>query len=170
MPNQPGLYRRKPLNEITAVPDSIISVYVVENHIWAEGGTKAAWAARQAERRTIEEFLVNPVRPFLRDILRQIAAPYTPGRKDTPIGQGYWIQAEFGSGKSHLLSFLGALALGGEAEWKIVQEKEAQAGVDRRGQSLPLLGRGPGAQGAEIAGHFRRRANAGGPGGRHDRG
>ena len=65
MPNQPGLYRRKPLNEITAVPDSIISVYVVENHIWAEGGTKAARAARQAERRTIEEFLVNPVRPFL---------------------------------------------------------------------------------------------------------
>ena len=132
MPNQPGLYRRKPLNEITAVPDSIISVYVVENHIWAEGGTKTARAARQAERRTIEEFLVNPVRPFLRDILRQIAAPYAPGRKDTPIGQGYWIQAEFGSGKSHLLSFLGALALGGEAEWKIVQEKEAQAGVDRR--------------------------------------
>ena len=37
MPVQPGLYRRKPLNEITAVPDSIISVYVVENHIWAEG-------------------------------------------------------------------------------------------------------------------------------------
>ena len=112
-PNQPDLYRRKPLNEITAVPDSIISVYVVENHIWAEGGSKAARAARRVERRTIEEFLVNPVRPFLRDILRQVAAPYTPGRKDSPIGQGYWIQAEFGSGKSHLLSFLGALALGG---------------------------------------------------------
>lgn len=132
MPVQPGLYRRKPLNEITAVPNSIISVYVVENHIWAEGGAKAARAARQAERRTIEEFLIQPVRPFLRDILRQIAAPYTPGRKDAPIGQGYWIQAEFGSGKSHLLSFLGALALGGEAEWKIIQEKEARAGVDRR--------------------------------------
>jgi hypothetical protein len=132
MPVQPGLYRRKPLNEITAVPDSIISVYVVENHIWAEGGTKAARAARRVERRTIEEFLIQPVRPFLRDILRQVAAPYTPGRKDNPIGQGYWIQAEFGSGKSHLLSFLGALALGGEAEWKIIQEKEAQAGVERR--------------------------------------
>lgn len=132
MPNQPGLYRRKPLNEITAVPDSIISVYVVENHIWAEGGAKGARAARQVERRTVEEFLIQPVRPFLKDILRQIAAPYTPGRRDNPTGQGYWIQAEFGSGKSHLLSFIGALALGGEAEWKIIQEKETRAGVDRR--------------------------------------
>jgi len=57
------------------------------------------------------------VRPFLNDIFRQMAAPYVPERRDNPIGQGYWIQAEFGSGKSHLLSFVGALALGGEAEW-----------------------------------------------------
>ncbi len=58
------------------------------------------------------------------DFFRQLSAPYDPKRKDTPIGQGYWIQAEFGSGKSHLLSFLGALALGGEKEWEVVREKE----------------------------------------------
>ncbi|OIO97445.1 MAG: hypothetical protein AUK03_02485 [Anaerolineae bacterium CG2_30_64_16] len=96
MPNQPGLYRRKPLNEITAVPDSIISVYVAENHIWAAGGTKAARAAHQVERRTIEEFLIQPVRPSLRDILRQVTAPYAPGRKDTPIGPAARLPADVG--------------------------------------------------------------------------
>ncbi|HOU13760.1 MAG TPA: hypothetical protein PKZ84_11640 [Anaerolineae bacterium] len=126
------LFQRKSLDEIITVPDEIISVYVVENHIWAEGGADASRAARRPERRTIEEFLINPVRPFLNDIFRQMAAPYQPSRKDQPIGQGYWIQAEFGSGKSHLLSFIGALALGGEEEWAIVQEKERAAGMGRR--------------------------------------
>lgn len=130
--NGPKLFQRKSLDQITAVPDSIISVYVVENHIWADGGSEAARAARQAEIRTVDEFLIDPVRTFLNDIFRLMAAPYVPGRKDNPIGQGYWIQAEFGSGKSHLLSFLGALALGGEAEWKLVREKERKLGKGQR--------------------------------------
>ena len=107
------MFQRKSLDQITEIPDEIISVYVVENHIWADGGSNEARAARRAETRTVEEFLINPVRPFLNDIFRQMTAPYMPERKDNPIGQGYWIQAEFGSGKSHLLSFVGALALGG---------------------------------------------------------
>ena len=80
----------------------------------------------------MDEFLIGPVRPFLNDIFRQMAAPYVPERKDNPIGQGYWIQAEFGSGKSHLLSFIGALALGGEAEWDLIREKEREADLGRR--------------------------------------
>lgn len=130
--NRTEMFSRPSLDQITDVPDSIISVYVVEQHIWANGSTPQARAARQVERRTIEEFLIDPVRSFLNDIFRQMAAPYVPERKDNPVGQGYWIQAEFGSGKSHLLSFVGALALAGENEWKLVQEKEKKAGLGRR--------------------------------------
>jgi hypothetical protein len=126
------MFQRKSLDQITEVPETIISVYVVENHIWADGGSDEARAGRNAETRTTEEFLINPVRPFLNDIFRQVAAPYTPERRDDSIGQGYWIQAEFGSGKSHLLSFVGALALGGEAEWELIREKEREAGLGRR--------------------------------------
>ena len=105
---------------------------MVERHIWANGGDQAARAARQVEQKTVEEFLIDPVRSFLNDFFRQISAPYLPDRKDNPIGQGWWVQAEFGSGKSHLLSFLGAMALGDEKLWKIVQEKEQKAGMGKR--------------------------------------
>ena len=127
-----AMFQRKSLDQITQVPDEIISVYVVENHIWADGGSPEARAARRAEKRTVEELLIDPVRPFLNDIFRQLAAPYIPERRDNPIGQGYWIQAEFGSGKSHLLSFIGALALGGEPEWDLIRDKETKAGLGRR--------------------------------------
>ncbi len=126
------LFQRKPLGQVITVPETLISVYVVEKHIWADGGDTPARASRQAENKTVDEFLIDPVRPFLNDFFRQISAPYIPERKDNPIGQGWWVQAEFGSGKSHLLSFLGALALGGEAAWKLVQEKEQKAGLGKR--------------------------------------
>jgi hypothetical protein len=126
------MFQRKSLDQITEIPESIISVYVVENHIWADGGSEEARAVRQAETRTVDELLLDPVRPFLNDIFRQMAAPYAPERRDNPIGQGYWIQAEFGSGKSHLLSFIGALALGGETEWNLIRDKERKAGLGRR--------------------------------------
>lgn len=133
MPNQErSLFERRPLNEITEIPEDIISVYVAERHIWAEGGSPEARKNRQVETRTIQEFLIDPVRPFLNDIFRQLAAPYSGDRKSDPIGQGYWIQAEFGSGKSHLLSFIGSLALGSDKEWAIIQEKESLAGKGRR--------------------------------------
>ena len=104
-----SMFQRKSLDQITDIPDEIISVYVVENHIWADNGSDEARAARTAEMRTVDEFLIDPVRSFLNDVFRQLAAPYVPERKDNPIGQGYWIQAEFGSGKSHLLCLLAAL-------------------------------------------------------------
>lgn len=130
------LYQRKSLDEITQTPDDIISVYVVEQHIWANKGSeedrRQARVNRIAETQTVEEFLIDPVRPFLMDFFRQLSASYDPGRKDQPVGQGYWIQAEFGSGKSHLLSFMGALALGGQQEWEIIREKEEKAGRGKR--------------------------------------
>jgi hypothetical protein len=126
------IFQRKSLNQIITVPESLTSVYVVERHIWANGGDQASRAARQVEQKTVEEFLIDPVRSFLNDFFRQLSAPYFPERKDNPIGQGWWVQAEFGSGKSHLLSFLGALAMGNEAVWKVIQEKEQKAGMGKR--------------------------------------
>lgn len=127
-----NLFKRKSLDQVTQVPEDIISVYVVENHICDDGGSDDARKDRKAETRTVEEFLIDPVRPFLTDFFRKLSAPYDPSRKDTPIGQGYWIQAEFGSGKSHVLSFIGALALGNKDSWDIVKDKEKKAGLGRR--------------------------------------
>ena len=127
----PQLFTRRTLDQVIEVPDNIISVYVVEKHIW-DGDSDEAKAQRRPEQTTVGEFMIDPVRPFLNDIFRQMAAPYAPERKDNPIGQGYWIQAEFGSGKSHLLSFVGALALGDEKSWQIVRDRERDAGLGRR--------------------------------------
>lgn len=124
------LFKRKTLDQILKVPKGIISVYIVEQHIWESDDL--ARKNRIAKTQTVEEFLIDPVRPFLVDIFRLLSAEYDPARRDNPIGQGYWIQAEFGSGKSHLLSFIGALALGGEKEWGIVKQKEEKAGRGRR--------------------------------------
>lgn len=125
-------FQRPSLDQIISIPDSLTSVYVLERHIWADGGEEAARAGRKAEQKTVEEFLLNPSRSFLNDFFRQISAPYLPERRDTPIGQGWWIQAEFGSGKSHLLSFLGAAALGNEEVWDVIRKKEQDAGQGKR--------------------------------------
>ena len=126
------LTTRKSLKEICTVPEKIISVYSLEKHVWADSNAEASRKARKPELQTIEEFQIGPVRAFLNDILRNIAAPWKRERKENPVGQGYWIQAEFGSGKSHLLSFLAALALGSKQAWDLVADKEKMAGRGKR--------------------------------------
>lgn len=123
---------RKGLDEICVVPDKIISVYSLEKHVWADSNSDAARKKRLPEFQTVREFQIDPVRSFLTDVFRHMAAPWKPGSKDDPVGQGYWIQAEFGSGKSHLLSCLAALALGGKDAWEIVRDKEVKAGRGKR--------------------------------------
>ena len=133
MPKTDDLFAsRKSLDEICSVPDKIISVYSLEKHVWEDSNAESTRKTRKPELQTIEEFQIEPVRPFLNDILRNMAAPYKPERRDNPIGQGYWIQAEFGSGKSHLLCFLSALSLGSKAAWDIIQKKEQKAGKGKR--------------------------------------
>ena len=133
MPKIDSLFtQRKNLCEICKVPDRIISVYSLEKHVWADGNAPEARKARRPELQTIEEFRIDPVRPFLNDVLRNLAAPYNPTRRDQPVGQGYWIQAEFGSGKSHLLCFLAALALCLKEVWDLVRRKEDQGGRGKR--------------------------------------
>ena len=72
---------RKSLAEICAVPDKIISVYSLEKHVWAGSNSEASRTAREPELKTIEEFQIDPVRPFLTDVLRNMAAP---NRSETP--------------------------------------------------------------------------------------
>ena len=132
MPGEALLDYRKPLNDICSIPDKIISVYSLEQHVWADSNSPEARQIREPEVRTIDEFQIDPVRPFLNDIFRNMAAPYRPERRDQSIGQGYWVQAEFGSGKSHLLCFLSALALGTKEGWERVRDKEQKAGRGRR--------------------------------------
>lgn len=124
--------QRKGLDEICSVPDKIISVYSLEKHVWSESNAEASRKKRSPELKSIEEFQFDPVRPFLTDVFRNIAAPYKPDKKDDPIGQGYWIQAEFGSGKSHLLCVLSALVLGKQDAWSIVKKKEDASGRGKR--------------------------------------
>lgn len=123
------LFKRQTLDQLCDVPDDIIDVYVVERHIW-QGGTVDVEAEskkkRRAEPRTVRDFLIDPVRSLLNDVLRQLAAPYDPSSKTNPVGQGWWIQAEFGSGKSHLLSFIGALALGDKQVWDTINNLETK--------------------------------------------
>ncbi len=133
MDNKDSLFsQRKSLTDICSVPDKIISVYSLEKHVWADSNSVESRNKRLPELQSIEEFQFDPVRPFLTDVLKNMAAPYNQEKKDYPIGQGYWIQAEFGSGKSHLLCVLSALALGKENSWKIVEEKEKKIGKGKR--------------------------------------
>lgn len=123
---------RKPLGEICETPDKIISVYSLDQHVWADDNSKKSQKERLPELQTIEEFEFDPVRHFLVDVLKLLAAPYHRERRDNPIGQGYWIQADFGSGKSHLLCVLSALALGNQQAWEILKSKEEKAGRGKR--------------------------------------
>jgi len=132
MSSNQSLFKRKSLNEICSIPKEFISVYIVEKHIWADDGSEEARKKRNAELKTVQDFLIDPVRSLLNDVFRQISAPYDPTQHDKRVGQGYWVQAEFGSGKSHLLSFIGALALGDEKIWNALQQKEKEAGVGKR--------------------------------------
>ena len=129
------LFKRQTLDQLCDVPDDIIDVYVVERHVW-QGGTVQDEAQskrkRRAEPRTVRDFLIDPVRSLLNDVMRQLAAPYDPNSKTNPIGQGWWIQAEFGSGKSHLLSFIGAVALGDKTVWDTVNDLETKAKKGKR--------------------------------------
>ncbi len=123
---------RANLDTICKVPEKIISVYSLEKHVWAEGNSDKAIKNRKPEIQTIDEFQIDPVRHFLNDVFRNMSAPYKSEKKDNPIGQGYWIQAEFGSGKSHLLCLLASLALGSQESWELIRQKEHKAGRGKR--------------------------------------
>lgn len=128
-----GFSSRKPLSDIMQVPPRVESVYSLTQHVWAGEGDSERIDAKQKKRcrlETLDEFFIDPVRGYLNRILEKIA---------DGEGQGFWVQAEFGVGKSHLLAATAVLVLGGTPAWdraKYREDEEKKAGPGARIDSL----------------------------------
>jgi hypothetical protein len=109
---------RKPLAQILDIPDKVTSVYSMVQHIWAGDNEEAREKNRKANVAriaTVDEFFLDPVRSYLERFLGDVA---------DGEGQGYWMLAHFGVGKSHLMAVEAILAIGGEKVWDLVKKKE----------------------------------------------
>ena len=127
----------RPLRELVALPERMEATISLDEHIWL-GASRGG----PLYLPTLESFVVSAeLRGYLREIFRKLSAPYDPHDGDNAIGQGWWIQAEFGAGKSHLLAFVTVMALADEAAWELLARKEAEAGLGRR-ESLAQFGEG----------------------------
>lgn len=115
----PDLFgNRKSLAQILQVPAKVVSVYSLVQHVWAGESDPERRESRKKNRvrlETLDEFFIDPVRHYLDRILGKIA---------DNEGQGFWVQAEFGVGKSHLLAATSILAVGGGAAWDRVKKRE----------------------------------------------
>jgi len=110
--------QRKPLTQILDVPATVTSVYSMVQHIWAGDTDEARRESRKKDNprlATVEEYFLDPVRSYLERFLQDVA---------DGEGQGYWLLAHFGVGKSHLMAVESILALGGDDVWDIVKRKE----------------------------------------------
>jgi hypothetical protein len=130
---KPLFDQRQPLAEILDLPKKVQSVYSLTQHVWAGSGD-AERAKSKAEGRvrldTLDEFFIDPVRNYLNRVFEHVA---------DNDGQGFWFQAEFGVGKSHLLAATAVLAVGGAAAWEHVkkrEDEERKAGPGARLDSL----------------------------------
>lgn len=128
-----GFRERKALSEILTVPKTVQSVYSLTQHVWAGDSDEAR---RESKKRnavrleTLSEFLVDPVRDRLHSVLEKVAEGE---------GQGFWFQADFGVGKSHLLASTAILAVGGAPAWERLKDREdadKAAGPGRRLDTL----------------------------------
>ena len=109
---------RKPLGEILEIPPRVQSVYSLTQHVWAGENEEERRESKRKNRvrlETLDEFFVDPVRNYLNRIFERIAENE---------GQGWWLQAEFGVGKSHLLAVTAILAIGGEPAWEHIRKRE----------------------------------------------
>lgn len=124
---------RKPLKDILKVPKKVQSVYSLTQHVWAGESDAERTESKRRNRvrlETLDEFFIDPVRAYLNRIFEKVA---------DGEGQGFWVQAEFGVGKSHLIAATAVLAVGGSAAWDRVkerEEKEKKAGPGARLDSL----------------------------------
>jgi hypothetical protein len=111
---------RKPLKDIVKVPARVQSVYSLTQHVWA-GESDAERAESKKKNRvrleTLDEFFIDPGRAYLNRIFETVA---------DGEGQGFWVQAEFGVGKSHLIAATAVLAVGGPAAWDRVRDRERE--------------------------------------------
>jgi hypothetical protein len=127
--------QRKPLRNLLSVPDRVQSVYSLTQHVWA-GESDAERRQSKKDNRvrleTLDEFFLDPVRGYLSRIFERIAEGE---------GQGFWVQAEFGVGKSHLLAATAVMAVGGSSAWDKVREREDWEGKAGPGARLDALWR-----------------------------
>jgi hypothetical protein len=126
---------RKPLKDLLNVPDRVQSVYSLTQHVWAGESDDERRTSRKTNKvrlETLDEFFLDPVRGYLSRIFERIAQNE---------GQGFWVQAEFGVGKSHLLAATAVMALGGPAAWEEVKKREAVEGKAGPGARLDALWR-----------------------------
>ncbi|MDD2709256.1 MAG: hypothetical protein PHV34_14815 [Verrucomicrobiae bacterium] len=110
--------QRKPLAQILDVPGTVTSVYSMVQHIWDGDTDESRRESRKNDKprlATVEEYFLDPVRSFLDRFLQDVA---------DGEGQGYWLLAHFGVGKSHLMAVESILAIGGNNVWDIVKRKE----------------------------------------------
>jgi hypothetical protein len=124
---------RKPLKEIIYVPPKVTSVYSLVQHVWAGDSEDERRQAKKEGRlrlETLQEFYLEPVRNYLNRFLEMVA---------TGEGQGFWLQAEFGVGKSHMLAVEAILALGGSEVWSLVRAKEDETPEVGPGRRLDNL-------------------------------
>jgi len=119
MPKHLPLFEdRKPLGEILEIPPRVQSVYSLTQHVWAGENEEQRRESKKKNRvrlETLDEFFVDPVRGHLNRIFERVAENE---------GQGWWLQAEFGVGKSHLLAVTAILAIGGEPAWEHIKKRE----------------------------------------------
>lgn len=115
------------------VPEKVESVYSLTQHVW-DGSSEIERLESKKENRvrleTLDEFIIDPVRSYLNRIFEKIASGE---------GQGFWVQAEFGVGKSHLLAVTSVLAVGGHAAWDraaVRENEEKKAGPGARIDNL----------------------------------
>ena len=126
---------RKPLGQIVRVPERVQSVYSLTQHVWAGDSDAERDKAKKENRvrlETLDEFFLDPVRAYLNRIFEKIA---------DGEGQGFWVQAEFGVGKSHLLAATAVLAVGGPDAWERLKEREDQEKKAGPGARLDALWR-----------------------------
>lgn len=124
---------RKPISDIISVPPKVTSVYSLVQHVWDGDNEDEHRQSKKTSRlrlETLQEFYIEPVRSYLDRFLEMIAVGE---------GQGFWLQAEFGVGKSHMLAVEAILAMGGTEVWELVRTKEDEVpylGPGRRLDSL----------------------------------
>lgn len=126
---------RKPLRDLLKVPERVQSVYSLTQHIWqgeSDDERQKSKKTNKVRLETLGEFFLDPVRGYLSRIFQSIT---------TNEGQGFWVQAEFGVGKSHLLAATAVMAVGGAAAWDKVKEREDAEGKAGPGARLDTLWR-----------------------------
>jgi hypothetical protein len=126
---------RKALGQILRIPERVQSVYSLTQHVWS-GASDAQRTSSKKENRvrleTLDEFFLDPVRAYLNRIFEKLA---------DGEGQGFWVQAEFGVGKSHLLAATSVLAFGGPDAWERVKDRENREKKAGPGARLDALWR-----------------------------